>query len=116
MNPQSFIAVSCCLLRLALVPIVALSLVAASVATASADPQSSATRVKYVNRVKYVKKYVKIVGSNIPVPVWVAEGPLPKTTYPVRSYSEDEIRKIPGAQTPAQVLANDPSITISGRH
>jgi hypothetical protein len=59
---------------------------------------------------------VKIVGSNIPVPVWVAEAPLPKTTYPVRSYTYEEISKIPGAFTPAQVLANDPSITISGRH
>jgi hypothetical protein len=48
--------------------------------------------------------------------VWVAEGPLPKTTYPIRSYSSDEISKIPGATTPAQVLANDPSIMISGRH
>jgi hypothetical protein len=113
MNLKSFIAVSCCLLRLALVPIVALSFVAASVATASADSQSSATRTQ--GGVKYVRKYVKIVGSNIPVPVWVAEGPLPKTTYPVRSYSEDEFRKIPGATTPAQVLANDPSITIIGR-
>jgi hypothetical protein len=113
MNLKSFIAVSCSLLRLALVPIVALSLVAASVATASADSQSSETR--YRGGVKYVKKHVKIVGSNIPVPVWVAEGPLPKTTYPVRSYSEDEFRKIPGAFTPAQVLANDPSITITGR-
>lgn len=114
MNLRSFISVSCCFLRLALVPIVALSLVAASVATVSADSQSSATVTR--GGVKYVKKYVKIVGSNIPVPVWVAEGPLPKTTYPVRSYSEDEFRKIPGATTPAQVLANDPSITISGRH
>ena len=87
---------------MALVPIIAL----AAVATVSADPQ----------RITYTKKYVRIVGSNIPVPVWVAEGPLPKTTYPVRSYSEDEFRKIPGATTPAQVLANDPSITISGRH
>ena len=113
MNLKSFIAVSCCLLRLALVPTVALSLVAASVATASADSQSSATRTQ--GGVKYVKKYVKIVGSNIPVPVWVAEGPLPKTTYPVRSYSEDEFRKIPGATTPAQILANDPSVTITGR-
>jgi hypothetical protein len=113
MNLKSFIAVSCCLLRLALVPIVALSLVAASVATASADSQSSATRTQ--GGVKYIRKYVKIVGSNIPVPVWVAQGPLPKTTYPVRSYSEDEFRKIPGATTPAQVLANDPSITIIGR-
>ena len=101
------------MLRLALVPIVALSLVAASVAIASADSQSSATH--HPNKVKYTKKYVKVVGSNIPVPVWVAEGPLPKTTYPVRSYSEDEFRKIPGAFTPAQVLANDPSVTISGR-
>jgi hypothetical protein len=92
---------------LALTPIVALSLVVASVATVSADPQP--TRLK--------KKYVIITGSNIPVPVWVAEGPLPKTSVPIRSYSEDEIRKIPGATTPAQVLANDPSITISGgRH
>ena len=113
MNLKSFIAVSCCLLRLALVPIVALSLVAASVATASADSQSSATRTQ--GGVKYVRKYVRIVGSNIPVPVWVAEGPLPKTTYPVRSYSEDEFRQIPGAFTPAQILANDPSVTISGR-
>jgi hypothetical protein len=113
MNLKSFIAVSCCLLRLALVPIVALSLVAASVATVSADTQNSATLKP--TKVKYVKKYVRIVGSNIPVPVWVAEGPLPKTTYPVRSYSEDEFRHIPGATTPAQVLANDPSITISGR-
>jgi hypothetical protein len=95
---------------LALVPIIAL----AAIATVSADSQSSATLTR--GGVKYVKKYVRIVGSNIPVPVWVAEGPLPKTTYPVRSYSEDEFRKIPGATTPAQVLANDPSITISGRH
>jgi hypothetical protein len=114
MNPRPFISVSCRFLRLAIVPIVALSLVAASVATASADSQSSATPTQ--GKVKYTKKYVKIVGSNIPVPVWVAEGPLPKTTYPVRSYSEDEFRKIPGATTPAQVLANDPSIMISGRH
>ena len=99
---------------MAIVPIVALSFVAASVPTASADSQSSATPTQ--GKVKYTKKYVKIVGSNIPVPVWVAEGPLPKTTYPVRSYSEDEFRKIPGATTPAQVLANDPSITITGRH
>ena len=106
-------AVSCCLLRLALVPIVALSFVAASVATASADSQRSATRTQ--GGVKYVRKYVRIVGSNIPVPVWVAEGPLPKTTYPVRSYSEDEFRQIPGAFTPARILANDPSVTISGR-
>jgi hypothetical protein len=113
MNLKSFTAVSCSLLRLALVPIVALSLVGASLATASADSQSSATY--HPRKVKYVKKYVRIVGSNIPVPVWVAEGPLPKTTYPVRSYSEDEFRKIPGATTPAQVLANDPSITIIGR-
>ena len=105
MNLKHFTSVSCCFLRLALVPIVALSLLAA-VATVSADPQ----------RITYTKKYVRIVGSNIPVPVWVAEGPLPKTTYPVRSYSEDEFRHIPGATTPAQVLANDPSITISGRH
>ena len=102
------------IISLALTPIVALSLVAASVATVSADPQNSATLQQ--GRVKYVKKYVKITGSNIPVPVWIAEGPLPKTTYPIRSYSSDEISKIPGATTPAQVLANDPSITISGRH
>jgi hypothetical protein len=113
MKLKSFIAVSCCLLRLAVVPMVALSLVAASVVTASADSQSSATHQP--RKVKYTKKYVKVVGSNIPVPVWVAEGPLPKTTYPIRSYSEDEFRKIPGATTPAQVLANDPSITIIGR-
>jgi hypothetical protein len=113
MNLKSFTAVSCCLLRLALVPIVALSLAAASVATVSADPQNSTTPRQ--TKVKYVKKYVRIVGSNIPVPVWIAEGPLPKTTYPVRSYSEDEFRSIPGATTPAQVLANDPSITIIGR-
>jgi hypothetical protein len=94
---------------MALIPIIAL---AASVATVNADPQNSTTPRQ--NKVKYTKKYVRIVGSNIPVPVWVAEGPLPKTTYPVRSYSEDEFRKIPGATTPAQVLANDPSITISG--
>jgi hypothetical protein len=110
MNLKPFISVNCWFLRLAIVPIVALSLVAASVATASADSQNSATFTR--GGVKYVRKYVKIVGSNIPVPVWVAEGPLPKTTYPVRSYSEDEFRKIPGATTPAQVLANDPSITI----
>ena len=108
MNLKPFISVNCCLLRLAIVPIIALSLVAASIGTVNADPQN--------RRVTYVKKYVRIVGSNIPVPVWVAEGPLPKTTYPVRSYSEDEFRKIPGAITPAQVLANDPNITISGRH
>jgi hypothetical protein len=100
---------------LALTPIVALSLVVASVATVNADPQNSATSRQ--NKVKYVKKYVIITGSNIPVPVWVAEGPLPKTTLPIRSYSEDEFTKIPGATTPTQVLANDPSITISGsRH
>src|SRR5436190_18081059 len=104
MNPKPFISVSSRFLRLALVPIIA----SAAIATVSADPQNSPTRVRYT------KKYVKIVGSNIPVPVWVAEGPLPKTTYPVRSYSYDEIRKIPGAYTPAQVLANDPSITIRG--
>ena len=114
MNLKHFISVNCCLLRLAIVPIIALSLVAASIATVNADPQNSTTPRQ--NKVKYVKKYVKIVGSNIPVPVWVAEGPLPKTTYPVRSYSYEEISKIPGAYTPAQVLANDPSITISGRH
>jgi hypothetical protein len=113
MNLKHFISVNCSLLRLAIVPMVALSLVAASIATVNADPQNSTTPRQ--TKVKYVKKYVKIVGSNIPVPVWVAEGPLPKTTYPVRSYSEDEFRKIPGATTPAQVLANDPSITISGR-
>ena len=86
---------------MALVPIVAL---AASVATVSADPQ----------RVTYVKKYVRVTGSNIPVPAWVAAGPLPQTTYPLRSYDYNEITKIPGAYTPAQVLANDPSITIRG--
>jgi hypothetical protein len=111
MNLKHFISISCYFLRLALVPIIAL---AVSVATVNADPQNSTTPRQ--NKVKYTKKYVRIVGSNIPVPVWVAEGPLPKTTYPVRSYSEDEFRKIPGATTPAQVLANDPSITISGRH
>ena len=102
------------IISLALTPIVALSLVAASVATVSADTQNFATLKR--NGVKYVRAYVKITGSNIPVPVWVAEGPLPKTTYPVRSYSEDEFRKIPGATTTAQVLANDPNITITGRH
>jgi hypothetical protein len=103
------------IISLALTPIVALSLVVASLATVNADPQNSATPRQ--NKVKYVKKYVIITGSNIPVPVWVAEGPLPKTSLPIRSYSEDEITKIPGATTPAQVLANDPNITISGsRH
>lgn len=101
MKPKSFISISCRFLGLVLVSIIAL----AAVATVNADP----------TRVTYTKKYVRIVGSNIPVPVWVAEPPLPKTTYPVRSYSEDEFRKIPGATTPAQVLANDPSITIIGR-
>lgn len=110
MNLKHFISVSSYYLRLALVSIVAL---ATSVATLSADPQSSATLKQ--RKVKYVKKYVKVVGSNIPVPVWVAAGPLPHTTFPIRSYSYDEITKIPGAQTPAQVLANDPSITISHR-
>jgi hypothetical protein len=100
------------MISLALVSIVAL---AASIATVSADPQGSATLTR--NGVKYVRAYVRVTGSNIPVPVWVAEGPLPKTTYPLRSYSSDEISKIPGATTPAQVLANDPSIMISGgRH
>jgi hypothetical protein len=100
------------IISLALVSIVAL---AASVATVSADTENSAMPKQ--KKIPYVKKYVKITGSNIPVPVWVAAGPLPQTTVPIRSYSEDEIRKIPGAQTPAQVLANDPSITISGgRH
>ena len=61
------------------------------------------------------KKYVMITGSNIPVPVNIAKGPLPKTTVPIRSYSEDEFRNIPGATTPGQVLANDPSIMIHGR-
>jgi hypothetical protein len=102
------------IISLALTPIVALSLVAASVATVSADTQNSATLKQ--RKVKYVKTYVMVAGSNIPVPVWVAEGPLPKTTYPIRSYSSDEISKIPGATTPAQVLANDPSIMTSGRH
>jgi hypothetical protein len=103
------------IISLALTPIVALSVAVTSVATVNADPQNSATSRQ--NKVKYVKKYVIITGSNIPVPVWVAEGPLPKTSVPIRSYSDDEIRKIPGATTPAQVLANDPSITISGgRH
>ena len=101
MNLKPFISLSCRFLCLALVPIIAL----AAVATVSADPQ----------RITYTKKYVRIVGSNIPVPVWVAEGPLPKTTYPVRSYDYNEISKIPGAYTPAQVLANDPSITIIRR-
>lgn len=87
---------------------------AASVTTVSADPQNSATPKQ--GKVKYVKAHVMVTGSNIPVPVWVAEGPLPKTTYPIRSYLSDETSKIPGATTPAQVLANDPSITISGRH
>jgi hypothetical protein len=109
MNPKPFISATWQFLRLVLVAIVAL---AGSMATVNADPQNSTTPRQ--NKVKYTKKYVRIVGSNIPVPVWVAEGPLPKTTYPVRSYSEDEFRKIPGATTPAQVLANDPSITISG--
>ena len=100
------------MISFALVSIVAL---AASVATVPAGPQSSATPRQ--GKVKYVKEYVMVTGSNIPVPVWVAEGPLPKTTYPLRSYSADEISKIPGATTPAQVLANDPSIMISGgRH
>ncbi len=110
MNLKHFISVSSGYLRLALVSIVAL---AASVATVSADPQSSATPKQ--KKVTYVRKYVKVTGSNIPVPVWVAAGPLPHTTFPIRSYSYDEITKIPGAQTPAQVLANDPSITISHR-
>jgi hypothetical protein len=101
------------IISLVLTPIVALSLAAASVATVRADPQNSATLKQ--NKVKYVRAYVKITGSNIPVPVWVAEGPLPKTTVPIRSYSGDEIRKIPGAQTPAQVLVNDPNITIIRR-
>src|SRR6266567_1984246 len=104
MNLKHFISVSSCYLRLALVSIVA---------TVSADPQSSATPKQ--KKVTYVRKYVKVTGSNIPVPVWVAAGPLPHTTFPIRSYSYDEITKIPGAQTPAQVLANDPSITISHR-
>ena len=65
--------------------------------------------------VQYKKQYVMITGSNIPVPVYVAKGPLPKTTVPIRSYSEDEFRNIPKATTPAQVLANDPSIMIHGR-
>jgi hypothetical protein len=100
------------IISLALVSIVAL---AASVATVSADPQGSATLKR--NGVKYVKKYVIVVGSNIPVPVWEAEGPQPKTSVPIRTYSADEISKIPGATTPAQVLANDPSIMIrGGRH
>ena len=110
MNPKLMLSLTCYVLRLTLIPIVALSLIAASVATVSADPTPSHKKVKYV------RKYVLPVGSNIPVPVWVAEGPLPKTTYPIRSYSTDEIRNIPGAQTPAQVLANDESITITGRH
>ena len=67
------------------------------------------------HRVQYKKKYVRITGSNIPVPVYVAKGRLPKTTVPIRSYSEEEFRNIPGATTPAQVLANDPSIMIHGR-
>ena len=108
MNLKSFISVSCCFLRLALV-----SALVASIATVSADSQNSATLKR--NGVKYVKKYVIVVGSNIPVPVWEAEGPQPKTSVPIRTYSADEISKIPGATTPAQVLANDPSITINRR-
>jgi hypothetical protein len=109
MNPKPFISATSQFLRLAVVAIVAL---AASIAIVNADPQNSTTPRQY--KVKYAKKYVRIVGSNIPVPVWIAEGPLPQTTYPVRSYSYDEITKIPGVYTPAQVLANDPSITIRG--
>jgi hypothetical protein len=111
MNPKPFSSLRCGLVRLALAPLLALSLVAASVATVSADSQNSAAVPQ--KKVKYVKKYVMIVGSNIPVPVWVAAGPQPKTSVPIRTYTADELRKM-GAATPAQGLANDPSITISG--
>jgi hypothetical protein len=110
MNPKPFISLGCGFLRLALVLILA---AAASVATVSADSQNSATLKR--NGVKYVKKYVIVVGSYIPVPVWEAEGPQPKTSVPIRTYTAEELMKM-GAATPAQGLANDPSITISGRH
>jgi Flp pilus assembly protein CpaB len=105
MNLKPILSLSCYFLRLTLTSIVALGLVAASAATVSADPQPR----------KHKKKYVLITGSNIPVPAKEAKGPLPKTSVPIRSYSADEMRKM-GAQTPAEALANDPNITISGRH
>jgi hypothetical protein len=111
MNLKSLISSTCCFLRLALAPIVALSLVVANVATVNADPHSSATSKQ--KKVQYVKKYVMVVGSNIPVPVWEAEGPQPKTSVPIRTYTAEELMKM-GAATPAQGLANDPSITIRG--
>jgi hypothetical protein len=104
MNPKLMLSLKCYVLRLTLTPIVALSLVVASVATVSADPQPP----------KHKKKYVMVVGSNIPVPVREAAGPQPKTSVPIRTYTAEELRKM-GAATPAQGLANDPSITIRGR-
>ena len=106
MNPKLMLSLTCYVLRLTFIPIVALSLVAANVAIVNADPQSSSAP-------KHKKKYVLITGSNIPVPAKEAKGPLPKTTVPIRSYSADELRKT-GAQTPAEGLANDESITITG--
>jgi len=108
MNLRPFLSLGCCSLRLALIPVVALSLVAASVATVSAEPQ------RYSTPKQKKIKYVMVVGSNIPVPVREAEGPQPKTSVPIRTYTAEELRKM-GAATPAQGLANDPSITI-GRH
>ncbi len=105
MNPKLMFRSSRLFLRLALVQIVALSVVAASVATVSADPQRSSVPTAK-------KKYVIVVGSNIPVPVREAKGPQPKTSVPIRTYTAEELRKM-GAATPAQGLANDPSITIS---
>jgi hypothetical protein len=109
MNPKPFLSLRCGFLRLALVPIIAL---AASIATVSADAQNFATPQQ--KKVKYVKKYVIVVGSNIPVPVWEAQGPQPKTSVPIRTYTAEELMKM-GAATPAQGLANDPSITINRR-
>jgi hypothetical protein len=112
MNPKLIFRSSGPFLRLFFTAIAALSFLAASVATVNADSQNSAP-IKH-KKVKYVKKYVMIVGSNIPVPVWEAEGPQPKTSVPIRTYTAEEMRKM-GAATPAQGLANDPSITIRGR-
>ena len=118
MNPKAVFSRSCDALRFVLSVLVVLGLMAASVATVSADSQEKGMVIQEKNyaaqkKTRYVRKYVKVVGSNIPVPVWAAEGRLPQTTVPIRSYTAEEWSKM-GAQTPAQGLANDPSVFITG--
>jgi hypothetical protein len=111
MNTKTIFPGTYSVLRFVLTAIITLGVVAGGVATASADAPAKHTKKE---KVRFVKKYVRVTGSNIPVPVWVAEGPLPQTTFPIRSYTADEMRKM-GAQTPAQGLANDPSVFINNR-